>query len=83
MQIAPSDDVTSLFYGIPLTALRHMCILPAFNHVYLVNHFLNLVVVDMVAEVRGENAVINHLILTLLNCGKLEEARKLSQVTDY
>ena len=60
-----------------------MCILPAFNHVYLVSHFLYLVVVDMVAEVRGENAVINHLILTLLNCGKLEEARKLSQVTDY
>ena len=24
MQIAPSDDVSSLFYGIPLTALRHI-----------------------------------------------------------
>ena len=24
MQIAPSDHVTSLFYGIPLTALRHI-----------------------------------------------------------
>ena len=37
MRIAPSDDVTSLFYGIPLTALRHIVSITAshFPHIHV------------------------------------------------
>ena len=38
MRIVPSNDVTSLFYGIPLTALRHMCKPKSITDMLILSH---------------------------------------------
>ena len=40
-----------------------------------------LAVVDMVSSVYGEMPVLHHLVLNLIECGKVKQARRILEVS--